>query len=123
MTNDPAPPTWQVMDLADRGRPDDLNEMGEFLDAFESSDWWQDYMQKYFGMVACLDENVGKLLNSIKGNGIENDTILVFTSDHGYVRRTMFRSFNNVMQIFQNLTNELIMFLPTAIRFILVGTC
>uniref|UniRef100_A0A7S3V830 Sulfatase N-terminal domain-containing protein n=1 Tax=Chaetoceros debilis TaxID=122233 RepID=A0A7S3V830_9STRA len=83
MTKDPASPIWQVMDLADRGRPDDLNEMGEFLDAFESSDWWQDYMQKYFGMVACLDENVGKLLNSIKGNGIENDTILVFTSDHG----------------------------------------
>ena len=85
LTNDPAAPTWQVLDLADRGRPDDLNDMEEFLGAFENSDWWQDYMQKYFGMVACLDENVGKLLNSIKGNGIENNTILVFTSDHGCV--------------------------------------
>uniref|UniRef100_A0A7S3V7R5 Sulfatase N-terminal domain-containing protein n=1 Tax=Chaetoceros debilis TaxID=122233 RepID=A0A7S3V7R5_9STRA len=83
MTKDPASPIWQVMDLADRGRPDDLDEMEEFLDAFEKSDWWQDYMRKYFGMVRCIDENIGKLLNSIKGSGIENNTILVFTSDHG----------------------------------------
>ncbi len=124
LTNDPAPPAWQVLDLADRGRPDDLNDMEEFLDTFEKSDWWQDYMQKYFGMVACLDENVGKLLNSIKGNGIEKNTILVFTSDHGYVRRILFRSFYHDKLTFQNLTNESVMFLLAAINFmLLLGTC
>lgn len=40
-------------------------------------------MAKYFGMVKCIDDNVGRILGTLKEFGIEQDTVIVFTSDHG----------------------------------------
>ncbi|MCK4959700.1 MAG: sulfatase-like hydrolase/transferase, partial [Planctomycetes bacterium] len=41
------------------------------------------YLQKYFGMVKCIDDNVGKILNCLRKNRLIDNTIVVFTSDHG----------------------------------------
>ena len=38
---------------------------------------------KYAAMVETMDENVGKLLQTLKDLGIEKNTIIVFSSDHG----------------------------------------
>jgi uncharacterized sulfatase len=43
----------------------------------------QDEMQQYFGMVKCIDDNVGHLLNYLKEAGLDRNTIVVFTADHG----------------------------------------
>lgn len=43
----------------------------------------QEQMQVYFGMVKCIDDNVGKILKSLKNHGLDKNTIVVFTSDHG----------------------------------------
>ena len=40
-------------------------------------------MPKYYGMVKCLDDNIGRILNSLRKNKQINETIIVFTSDHG----------------------------------------
>lgn len=40
-------------------------------------------MQAYFGMVACIDDNVGRILERLTDRGLLERTILVFTSDHG----------------------------------------
>ena len=40
-------------------------------------------LQDTFGMVKCVDDNIGKLLAYLKTSGLEEDTIVVFTSDHG----------------------------------------
>lgn len=40
-------------------------------------------MGRYFGMVKCIDDNVKKILDSLRKNGILENTIVVFTSDHG----------------------------------------
>ncbi len=37
----------------------------------------------YYAMTANLDWNIGRLLDAVKGMGIAEDTIVVFTSDHG----------------------------------------
>ena len=37
----------------------------------------------YLGMVKCIDDNVGRLLNYLKTEGLWEETIVVFTSDHG----------------------------------------
>ncbi len=37
----------------------------------------------YAGMVENLDENIGKILQTLKDIGLENNTIIVFSSDHG----------------------------------------
>lgn len=40
-------------------------------------------MSQYFGMVKCIDDQVGILVNELKSQGIFDNTIIVFTSDHG----------------------------------------
>jgi arylsulfatase A-like enzyme len=40
-------------------------------------------MRQYFGMVKCIDDNVGKLMAFLEASGKEENTIVVFTSDHG----------------------------------------
>jgi len=54
-------------------------------------EWWnknikpnlRQFHQIYYAMVANLDWNVGRLLKAIKEAGISENTIFVFTSDHG----------------------------------------
>jgi arylsulfatase A-like enzyme len=40
-------------------------------------------MSRYFGMVKCIDDNVGKILVALRTEGILDNTLVVFTSDHG----------------------------------------
>jgi arylsulfatase A-like enzyme len=40
-------------------------------------------MPKYYGMVKCLDDNIGRILDTLRKNGQIDNTIIVFTSDHG----------------------------------------
>jgi len=43
----------------------------------------QRQMSLYFGMVKCMDDNVGKILDAVREAGVLDNTIIVFTSDHG----------------------------------------
>ena len=40
-------------------------------------------MPKYYGMVKCIDDNVGRILDTLRENDILENTVIVFTSDHG----------------------------------------
>jgi len=42
-----------------------------------------DWMRCYYAMTANLDDNFGRLLQAVSALGLDNDTIIVFTSDHG----------------------------------------
>lgn len=41
---------------------------------------------QYFGMVKCIDDNVGKMIDFLRTEGLLENTIIVFTSDHGDLR-------------------------------------
>lgn len=41
---------------------------------------------KFFGMVANIDDNVGRLLDQLKEWGLEKDTLVIFMSDNGGTR-------------------------------------
>ncbi|MEL7499346.1 MAG: sulfatase-like hydrolase/transferase [Planctomycetota bacterium] len=41
---------------------------------------------KYYGMVKCIDDNIGRLIAKLKSNDLLDQTIIVFTSDHGDLR-------------------------------------
>ncbi|NIJ44895.1 putative sulfatase [Wenyingzhuangia heitensis] len=43
----------------------------------------QDMIATYFGSVKCIDDNIGKLITSLKEKGILENTIIMFSSDHG----------------------------------------
>ncbi len=38
---------------------------------------------QYFGMVKCIDDNVGRMMTYLEQKGLLENTIVVFTSDHG----------------------------------------
>jgi arylsulfatase A-like enzyme len=42
-----------------------------------------DPMRQYFGMVKCLDDNIGRLFQTLEANGKLDSTIIMMTSDHG----------------------------------------
>lgn len=41
---------------------------------------------QYFGMVKCIDDNIGKLVQYLRENELLDNTIIVFTADHGDLR-------------------------------------
>lgn len=41
---------------------------------------------QYFGMIKCIDDNVGKIINFLREENLLDKTIIVFTSDHGDLR-------------------------------------
>jgi arylsulfatase A-like enzyme len=40
-------------------------------------------LRVYAAMIRALDRGVGKVLDSVKANGIDNNTLIIFTSDNG----------------------------------------
>ncbi|MFI3332601.1 MAG: sulfatase-like hydrolase/transferase [Rikenellaceae bacterium] len=40
-------------------------------------------VREYFAMIQCIDDNVGRLLDYLDENGLAENTIVIFTSDHG----------------------------------------
>lgn len=45
---------------------------------------YQRYMRDYLASVAAVDKSVGKLLDYLKESGLDNNTIVVYTSDQGF---------------------------------------
>ncbi|MEM9282136.1 MAG: sulfatase-like hydrolase/transferase [Verrucomicrobiota bacterium] len=43
-------------------------------------------MAKYHGMMKCIDDNMGKLITALKERELYDNTILIFTADHGDLR-------------------------------------
>ena len=43
----------------------------------------QKMISTYFGSVKCVDDNIGKLIASLKEQGVLENTIIMFSSDHG----------------------------------------
>ncbi|MBB1643337.1 sulfatase [Sphingobacterium sp. UME9] len=45
---------------------------------------YQRYIQDYLGTVAAVDDGVGRLLEFLKDNGLDENTIVIYTSDQGF---------------------------------------
>lgn len=41
---------------------------------------------KYYGMVKCIDDNIGRLFETLEKEGLLDKTIIIFTADHGDLR-------------------------------------
>ena len=44
---------------------------------------WGCVKAAYYGMVSLVDHNIGRVLDAVERKGIENDTLILFTNDHG----------------------------------------
>ena len=72
--DDYPPPTGYRERYAGRWTPPDLAALGGST---------QQHLAGYWGMVKRLDEAFGRLLDALKSLGLLDNTIVVFTSDHG----------------------------------------
>ncbi|QDU07234.1 sulfatase-like hydrolase/transferase [Gimesia aquarii] len=43
----------------------------------------QEQLAEYYGMITDMDTQIGRILNVIKKNGFDKNTIIIFSSDHG----------------------------------------
>lgn len=54
---------------------------------WKSSEWteaqFRDYIARYWGYCSYIDQQVGRVLSALDDEGIMDDTIVVFTTDHG----------------------------------------
>jgi len=55
------------------------------LSGKELAEWKvQRYLHEYLSTIAAVDESVGKILDYLKANGLEENTIVVYTTDQGF---------------------------------------
>ena len=74
----PLPETWQ-------------EEPDPYMDRNTDKEKWlttwkarlPEMMRVYYAQTAALDEQIGRLLDSLKQTGVDKDTIVMFMSDHG----------------------------------------
>lgn len=52
-------------------------------DAPYSSKGWPQSMKNYAAMITLLDRDIGRILNMLKEKGIQENTLVIFTSDNG----------------------------------------
>lgn len=55
----------------------------EYVKPFRNTGKFNDTLATLYGMINCLDEGVGSLVNAVKSAKIEDNTIFIFTSDNG----------------------------------------
>jgi len=85
--HDANPPHFQ---LTQTKKPDfsSWRESGGFLPGFHSHLFDRDEMAKniaiYYGMVSFMDAYVGKILDKLDALGLAENTLVVYTSDHGH---------------------------------------
>lgn len=48
-----------------------------------TEDDWRDVISRYWGLVSLVDTHVGRILDTLDSQGLTDETISVFTSDHG----------------------------------------
>jgi len=48
-----------------------------------SDDAWRRVKAYYYALVSHVDEQIGKILKALKESGLRNETLVIFTADHG----------------------------------------
>ena len=61
--------------------PADLDKLR--FKRFKNDEQWRFYLYNYYRMVEMLDAEVGRLLQSLEKSGEADNTVIIFTSDHG----------------------------------------
>ncbi|ASY44391.1 MAG: sulfatase [Pseudomonadota bacterium] len=55
------------------------------IDFFFNTDMkMTEYLRYYYGALAAVDDSVGRIADYLKANGLEKDTLVVFTADNGF---------------------------------------
>ena len=75
----PPPHVQALLDRRDEGKPPEDGIMSYGINAQEALE----ARALTCGMIAMVDDSVGKILAALKANGLDENTVVMFTSDHG----------------------------------------
>ena len=82
----PIPATWDF-DFGAADVPDALRifqaHWGLFAGVYHDADVWRDYQNYYFNCIQDSDDNLLRLLTYLQSSGMMDNTVIVFTADHG----------------------------------------
>ncbi len=71
---------WDTLHQADNDAMNAAN-----YDARDMALWkYQRYMREYLGTIAAVDDGVGQILDYLEQSGLDENTIVVYTSDQGF---------------------------------------
>lgn len=80
-------PWWHAESLhgVPRDLPEDLREHRKKLTALpqQTDEQLRHMIANYYGMISLVDHNVGRILVALQELGLADDTLVIFTSDHG----------------------------------------
>lgn len=75
------------LDIDDKPAAQAKSQHRDFFRYYDRYDWSEDQYREilaaYYGQVSMIDEKVGEMLDELDRQGLADDTIVVFTSDHG----------------------------------------
>jgi choline-sulfatase len=75
-------PPWRPDEFADK--PERQQVFHELFGFAEMPDRrFREVRAMYYGMVRQIDDHVGRVLDALRAGGLDRDTIVIFTSDHG----------------------------------------
>lgn len=80
----PKPPTYDT-DYA--GKPKAVREADMRIGGQGPTSYvqdWQEFMRNYYRVLVGVDENVGRILDTLDELGLAENTLVIFTSDNGY---------------------------------------
>ena len=82
----PIPSTWDF-DFKAEDVPDALRifqaHWGLFAGVIRDADTWKDYQDYYFNCIQDSDDNLMQILDYLQESGLMDNTVIVFTADHG----------------------------------------
>jgi len=67
----------------ERGMFEHLTPFKNFMRPSWSEEQFKDYIRRYYGYISYLDRQLERVLEALEANDQENNTIVLFTSDHG----------------------------------------
>jgi arylsulfatase A-like enzyme len=89
-------PYFSMYNLANVPKPDNFGpQVGElelnqtsfyrqlFLDHSDDFEDWRASFAVYWGFVTMIDDHIGRLLETLENEGLFENTVIIFTSDHG----------------------------------------
>ncbi|MGB3546103.1 MAG: sulfatase [Saprospiraceae bacterium] len=68
-----------------RAKNDHFNRLEPYLEEAQVDLWkYQRYLQEYCASVASVDDGVGRVLDYLEESGLDENTIVIYTSDQGF---------------------------------------
>lgn len=66
-----------------QGQRNGNNKVWNMDKAFANEQLWRDYIGGYYALVTEIDHHVGEILKALEDHGMDEETIIIYTSDHG----------------------------------------